>query len=147
MRTIGFALAFLVVPQVAVAAAPDPAVMAPIHQFVDSLNAGDAKKAGEAFVPNAPIVDEFAPFHWTSFGAWLNDFAADTKKNNVTGVHVTLRPPTTSKVGATDAYEVVPNVITAKSNGKLGHETGIFTFALTKTAAGWRIASWAWAKQ
>ncbi len=121
--------------------------MAPINQFIDALNALDANKAAQAFAPNAPIIDEFPPHHWNSIEDWFRDFVADNKKNNVTDVHVTLRAPTTSTVGATDAYEVVPNVISDKSNGKVGHERGIFTFALTKTADGWRIASWAWAKQ
>jgi hypothetical protein len=72
---------------------------------------------------------------------------ADSKKNKVTDVHVTLAAPTTSTVGAKEAYEVVPNTITAKVDGKSNEEKGIFTFALVKTAHGWRIASWAWAKQ
>ena len=121
--------------------------MAPVNQFVDSLNAGDAKKAAAAHLPSSPIIDEFAPHHWNSFGAWLKGFMADSKKNKVTDVHVTLAAPTTSTVGAKEAYEVVPNTITAKVDGKPNEEKGIFTFALVKTAHGWRIASWAWAKQ
>lgn len=128
------------------AASADDA-MAPVRTFVDSLNKGDAKTAATAFVPNAPIIDEFAPHHWGSFDSWFADFAADAKKRDVTDVHVTLRRATTSTVGATDAYLVVPNTISGKIKGHAGSERGIFTFALTKTAQGWRIASWAWAKQ
>ncbi|MBV9693640.1 MAG: hypothetical protein JO261_08065, partial [Alphaproteobacteria bacterium] len=90
---------------------------------------------------------EFAPHHWNGFGPWLKGFMADSKANKVTDVHVTLQPATTSTVGAKYAYEVVPNTITAKIDGKANEEKGIFTFALVKTAHGWRIASWAWAKQ
>jgi len=121
--------------------------MAPVNQFIDALNAGDAKKAAAAHMAGSPIIDEFAPHHWNSFAAWLRDFMTDAKKNKVTGVHVTLAAPTTSTVGAKEAYEVVPNTITAKADGKPNEEKGIFTFALVKTAHGWRIASWAWAKQ
>lgn len=121
--------------------------MAPVNQFIDSLNAGDAKKAAATHMPSSPIIDEFAPHHWNSFGAWLRGFMADSKKNKVTDVHVTLAAPTTSTVGAKEAYEVVPNTITAKVDGKPNEEKGIFTFALVKTPHGWRIASWAWAKQ
>ncbi len=121
--------------------------MTPVHQFVDALNKGDVKTAAAAHMPGAPIIDEFAPYRWSSFDAWLKDFMADCKKNKVSGVHLTLLPATRSTVGAADAYEVVPNVIDAKHDGKPAQEKGIFTFALTKTAKGWRIASWAWAKQ
>ncbi len=129
------------------AAWAEDAAMAPVNQFVDALNAGDVKKAAAAHVANAPIIDEFAPHHWTSFAAWLKDFMADSKKNKITDVHLTLQPATTSTVGTREAYEVVPNVITAKADGKPNEEKGIFTFALVKTAHGWKIASWAWAKQ
>jgi hypothetical protein len=147
IKFIALAFALVAASVAARAAAPDSAVTAPIHQFVDSLNHGDAKKAAEAHMPNAPIIDEFPPHRWSSFDRWFEDFAADAKKNGVSDVHVTLGSPTTSTVGAAEAYEVVPNVITAKHNGKKAAERGIFTFALSKTASGWRIASWAWAKQ
>jgi len=129
------------------AAWAEDAAMAPVHQFIDSLNAGDAKKAAAAHLPNSPIIDEFAPHRWNSFAGWLKAFRADNKKNKVTDVHVTLSAPTTSTVGDKYAYEVVPNDITAKADGKPVEEKGIFAFALAKTAHGWRIASWAWAKQ
>jgi hypothetical protein len=121
--------------------------MAPVNQFIDGLNAGNVKKAAAAHMPGSPIIDEFAPHHWNSFDAWLKGFMADSKKNKVTDVHLVLAAPTTSTVGARQAYEVVPNTITAKVDGKPNEEKGIFTFALVKTAHGWRIASWAWAKQ
>ncbi|MEI9932965.1 MAG: hypothetical protein WDM89_21140 [Rhizomicrobium sp.] len=92
----------------------EDAAIAPINQFVDALNAGDVKKAAATHVANAPIIDEFAPHHWTSLAGWLKGFMADSKMNKITDVHVTLQHATTSTVGAREAYEVVPNVITAK---------------------------------
>lgn len=129
------------------AARAEDAAMAPVHQFVDAMNAGDMKKAAAAHMPSSPIVDEFAPHYWSSFGAWLKDFMADARKNKVSDVHLTLMAPTTSTVGAARAYEVVPNVIDARHDGQAAQEKGIFTFALVKTRRGWRIASWSWAKQ
>ncbi len=145
MKAIALAVTVCGVLASGAASAADDA-MAPVNQFIDALNAGDAKKAA-AHTPSSPIIDEFAPHRWNSFGAWLRDFMADAKKNKVTDVDVTLAAPTTSTVGAKEAYEVVPNTITAKADGKPNEEKGIFTFALVKTAHGWRIASWAWAKQ
>ena len=146
MKAIALAVTVCGVLASGAAFAADDA-MAPVNQFVDGLNAGDAKKAAAAHMPGSPIIDEFTPHHWGSFDAWLKGFMADAKKNKVTDVHVALAAPTTSTVGPKEAYEVVPNTITAKVDGKPNEEKGIFTFALVKTAKGWRIASWAWAKQ
>lgn len=121
--------------------------MAPVHQFVDALNKGDVKTAAAAHLAHAPIIDEFAPYQWNSFGAWAKGFMADCKTNKVSDVHLTLLAPTTSTVDEKTAYEVVPNIIDAKHEGQPAQEKGIFAFALVKTKAGWRIASWSWAKQ
>src|SRR5215475_8834048 len=112
------AIAVTVVCVLASGAALADDAMTPVHQFIDSLNKGDAKTAAASFVPNAPIIDEFPPHHWSSFDAWLKGFMADCKKNKVSDVRVTLQAATTSTVGATDAYEVIPNTIDAKADGK-----------------------------
>jgi hypothetical protein len=129
------------------AAQAEDAAMVPVHQFIDSLNAGNVKAAASTHLSNVPIIDEFTPYHWTSFDAWLKAFAANNKKHKVTDVRVTLSAPTTSMVDDTSAYEVVPNVINAKMDGKPIAEKGIFAFVLVKIAQNWRIASWAWSKQ
>jgi hypothetical protein len=146
MKTIALALGVCVIVASGAARAADDA-MAPVNQFVDGLNAGDVKKAAATHIAGSSIIDEFAPYHWNSFDTWLKSFMADCKKNKVNDVHLTLAAPTTSTVGAKEAYEVVPNTVASKVDGKPMEEKGIFTFALVKTAHGWRIASWAWAKQ
>ena len=146
MKKFGLAVTVCGVLASGAAWAADDA-MAPVNQFIDGVNAGDAKKAAAAHMPGSPIIDEFAPHHWNSFDAWLKGFMADSKKNKVTDAHLTLAAPTTSTVGPKEAEEVVPNTIDAKVDGKPMQEKGIFTFALVKTKKGWRIASWAWAKQ
>lgn len=145
MKSIGLAAALCGILASGAASADDP--MTPVHQFVDALNKGDVRTAAAAHMPGSPIIDEFAPHYWNSFDDWAKAFIADCKRNKVSDVRLTLLPATTSTVGGTDAYEVVPNVIDAKHDGKAAEEKGIFTFALVKTAKGWRIASWAWAKQ
>lgn len=129
------------------AARAEDAAMAVVHQFVDAVNAGDMKKAAATHMKTSPIIDEFAPYRWNSFGAWLGGFMADAKKNKVSDVHLTLLAPTTSRIEGNHAYEVVPNTIDVKVDGKPAQEKGIFAFALVKTKQGWRIASWSWAKQ
>ncbi|HVP85448.1 MAG TPA: nuclear transport factor 2 family protein [Rhizomicrobium sp.] len=129
------------------AAQAEDAAMAPVHQFIDSLNAGNVEDAAATHLPRTPIIDEFAPYHWNSFDAWFKAFVANNKKFNVTDVRVTLSAPTTGTTDEKFAYEVIPNVIDAKMDGKPMTEKGIFAFALVKNAQGWRIASWAGSKQ
>jgi hypothetical protein len=45
------------------------------------------------------------------------------------------------------AYTVLPITYTFTENGKHVRELATGTLVLHKTAAGWRIAAWTWAKQ
>ncbi|MDQ6768152.1 MAG: hypothetical protein M3Z41_10125, partial [Candidatus Eremiobacteraeota bacterium] len=60
---------------------------------------------------------------------------------------VTLGTPWHVDVTGDRAYVVVPVTYAYKQNGKPGMESAsVFTVALQKIAAGWRITGWAWAK-
>jgi len=126
-------------------------VMVPVHQFVDGFNKGDVKTAVAACADQTSIIDEFPPHEWHGAGActnWANDYDADSKKNGITDGIVTLSEPRHIDITADRAYVVVPANYTFKKKGKLVKETGsMFTFALQKGEAGWRITGWAWAKQ
>jgi hypothetical protein len=124
------------------------AVLRPVHQFIDGMDAANAKASAAAFAPNASIIDEFAPYHWQgddAFAKWDADFGAWAKAGGVSDVFITLRKPKHLNVSADHAYAVVPTLITFRQKGKKMREHGTFTFALTETATGWRIAAWAWA--
>ena len=67
---IGAALSFGV-GSAALAAAPDAQLTAPIHQFIDDFNKGDAKGAAAAYAPtDIAIIDEVAPHIWRGKGAF-----------------------------------------------------------------------------
>ena len=125
-------------------------VIVPIHQFVDGFNKGDTKTAVAACADQTSIIDEFPPHEWHGVGAcsnWANDYDADAKKNGITDGIVTLSNPRHIDITADRAYVVVPANYTFKKKGKQVKETGsMFTFALQKSEAGWRITGWAWAK-
>ena len=144
-RSFGFALIIASAAFTGATAAPaeDPA-LAPIHQFADGMNAGDMKKAAGAYAPSVSIIDEFAPHHWSSFAGWLHDAGAWFKAGGVTDLHIEYGTVGDTVIGAKQAYAVVPTTLTYNVKGKPTTEKGIFTFALTKAKAGWRIASWAW---
>jgi ketosteroid isomerase-like protein len=131
-------------------ASPESDVMATIHQFVDGFNRGDTKAMLAACATQASIIDEFPPHEWEGPNAcegWATDQAADSKRNGITNSIVTLGAPWYVSVTGSRAYVVVPATYTYKANGKPQSEhDSIFTVALRKLAAGWRITGWAWSK-
>jgi ketosteroid isomerase-like protein len=145
---IAFALAMLL--QGTIAAQEKSAVMAPVHQFVDAFNKGDAKTAAALCATEASIIDEFPPHEWIGAGActkWMNDYDADAKKEGVTDGSVTLGMPRHVDITADRAYVVVPAEYTFKQKGKATKESGsTLTIAMRKGASGWRIVAWAWTK-
>jgi hypothetical protein len=148
-RSIAAALAMCAVllaatPTTQAAPSADDAVLAPLTQFADGMNAGDFKKAGAVYTPAASIIDEFAPHHWNTFADWLRDSGTFFKAGGVTGLHIALGKATDKVVGAAQAYAVVPTTLTYKVKGKPTTEKGIFTFALVKSGKSWLIAGWAW---
>jgi hypothetical protein len=89
--------------------------MAPVHQWVDGINKGDMKAATAACADQTSIIDDFRPHEWHI------DITADR------------------------AYVVVPATYSYKEKGTLVKEPGsIWTLALKKDEAGWRITGWAW---
>ncbi len=142
MKSIGLAVAAICISMSA-ARAEEPA-LAPFSQFVDAMNAGDAKKAEAGFAASPTIIDEFGPHIWNSFAAWDADIGKDFKKNVVTDFHIALSPVSFKNVDANYGYGVVPSTLTYKVKGKATTEKGMFTFSTAKTASGWRITGWAW---
>lgn len=124
--------------------------MAIVHQFVDGFNAGDTKKGLAACASPASIVDEFPPHEWQGPNAcadWAAAYDANAKANAITDGFVTLGTPAHVDVTGAYAYVVVPATYAYKQRGTPVKESdSIFTVALKKTAAGWRITGWAWAK-
>jgi ketosteroid isomerase-like protein len=152
-RVVLFALTFgiaLTGATAAVRASAAADVMATVHRFVDSFNRGDVKAGVATCAAQASIIDEFPPHEWqgaTACEDWASAFAADAKSNGISDAIVTLGKPWHVDVTGDRAYVVVPATYTYKQNGKPTSEHGsIFTVALYKTAAGWRITGWAWAR-
>jgi hypothetical protein len=141
-------LAFFVAGPTVASAQTD--VMATVKQFVDAFNKGDTKAAIAMCASQTSILDEFPPHEWHGAGAcakWAEDFDADAQKNGITDAVVALGTPRHVEVTADRAYVVVPVDYTFKQKGKVVKETGsTMTLALQKSAAGWRLTGWAWAK-
>ena len=151
MRKLVIAVIVVVCMSSLAAASEQTEVMAPVHQFVEGFNKGDAKSALATCADRTLIIDEFPPHVWQGAGAcsaWANDYEADAKKNGITDGVVTLGTPKHVDITGDVAYVVVPATYAYKKNSKTMKETGsTFTLVLQKGAAGWRITAWAWSKE
>ena len=129
------------------AAAANAQLEAPIHQFVDAFDKGDMKAAGAAFLPSVTIIDEVPPHYWqgaNAFAAWGADLQKDSKAGGLTDESVTLGKVTDEIVSGSEAYVVIEATFAYKQKGVAMREPAHMNYALKKTAAGWKIAGWAW---
>jgi hypothetical protein len=129
------------------AAAADGQVEAPIHQFIDAFDKGDMKTAGAAFLPSVTIIDEVPPHYWqgpNAFAAWGADLQKDAKAGGLSEMSVTLGKVTDEIVSGSDAYVVIEATFAYKQKSGAMREPAHMNYALKKTAAGWKIAGWAW---
>ncbi|MBV8636688.1 MAG: nuclear transport factor 2 family protein [Candidatus Eremiobacteraeota bacterium] len=149
MRVVLFVLASILAMAPA-AAAESGNVMATVHQFIDGINSGNMKSAVAACASPASVIDDFPPHEWqgaTACADWAKGFQAAVKDAGYTDNVVTLGKPTHIDITGDRAYVVVSANYRYKVHGKQAAEYGsIFTVALHKLPAGWRITGWAWAK-
>ena len=139
-----FAVAFITAAPVVASDKTD--VMATVKQFVVDFNKGDAKSAVAACADQTSIIDEFPPFEWHGAGAckkWmdgLRDGCRRQGKRHHRWCRSRSARPRHVDVAGDRAYVVIPSNYAFKQKGKPVKETGsMFTFALQKGAAGWRI--------
>jgi hypothetical protein len=146
---IAFALSFGTCAPAASATATGPT--APIESLFSAFNSGSGTELYAAYAPDAQIVDEFAPFHWTPPSAakafWAAFTAAD-KSERLTAIHLTHAPfqYLTYDDAKTTAYVVTTATFAFKLDGKPYTETGQWTFVVAKTSAGWLIERSTWSR-
>jgi len=147
---IVLALAITMLATGAAAASEQEAVMKTVRQWVDSLNKGDTATAIAACAPETSIVDEFPPYQWHGAGVcaqWVKELDAYNKSIGLTDGATTLKKPRRVDVTGDRAYVVAPMDFRYKEHGKDGAELGaLFTVALQKGQAGWRITGWTWSR-
>jgi ketosteroid isomerase-like protein len=142
---------------IAITSNPKPAfasekteVVAAVHQFFDNLDEKTLQKALAACDSPVSILDEFPPHVWhgpTACADWWQGFVAYNERSGITDGVATLGTPWTVDITGDRAYFVAPAVYTFKQHGKLVKEAhAVFTVALRRTDAGWRISGWTWSK-
>ncbi|PWT70625.1 MAG: hypothetical protein C5B59_19645 [Bacteroidetes bacterium] len=124
--------------------------LATIHQYIDSFNRGDAIAMAATFAVPGQILDGMAPHVWqgpTATTDWYRDVLAEGQAHGASGYFVTLGDPLHNNVTNDSAYVVLPATMTFDAKGiKVVQSGAIFTVALRKTADGWLVVAWAWAK-
>ena len=128
--------------------ATDP--LATIQQYIDAFNKGDQEGMSAAFSVPGSILDGMAPHLWvgpTAAQDWYRDVLIEGEQHGASDYFVTLGEPLHNNITGDSAYVVVPATMKFKVQSQEILQTGaMFTVALRRLAAGWRIAAWAWAK-
>jgi hypothetical protein len=125
-------------------------VLAIVTKYSDAFSRNDIVAADSLCTHHAIIIDDFPPHVWqgsTTCVDWWHAMAADSKASGIAGGVVALGKPWRVTVTADRAYAVFPATYTYRRNGVQTVSNGVWTFALLKLAAGWRIAGWAWSLQ
>jgi ketosteroid isomerase-like protein len=141
----------------ALAVSPKPAfaddkadVTVAVHKFFDNLDAAHLKTALAACDSPASIIDEFPPHEWhgaTACADWWKAYNEYNKKSGITDTSAALGGPWSVDVTGDRAYFVAPATYMFKQHGKpVNEDHAVFTVALRKTSAGWKITGWSWAK-
>lgn len=129
------------------ALAADPAVEAPIQQFVTAFNKGDTAGAAATMAVRVSIIDEVAPFQWRgpdAFARWGAALAADSKAKGYSAESVTLGAPSRELVSGSNAYVIVPATYSFTQKGVKMAEVSQMTFTLMKVDTAWKITGWTW---
>jgi len=138
-------VSMLIVPALTATAAD---VTAPIHQFIDSFNKGDANSAFATYASgDIMIVDEFAPFSWSGPNApraWAADLEKEMKGEGSTEGQVKYGAPTRTEIMGDRAYVILPTSFVYRLKSKPMVEKGQMTFVLSSQGGDWKIAAWTW---
>jgi ketosteroid isomerase-like protein len=124
--------------------------MAAVRQYIDAFNKGDVKAMAATCAAAMSILDGMPPHTWhgpTATQDWYRDVLSTGEREGAAGYVVTLGEPWHVNVTGNSAYVVVPTTMSFSVKGKQIIQSGsVFTVALSKEVAGWRLKAWAWAK-
>lgn len=125
-------------------------VLAAAKAYADDFNKGDAAAEAALCTGQAVVIDNFPPHVWqgaTACADWAAGLAAAAKEQGESDLHVTTGKPRALTVTGDRAYAVLPATYSYKQHGMPVKEPGLWTFAMQKLDAGWRITGWSWSSQ
>ena len=143
--TLAVVLALVLAPTSAFASEKTD-VLAAVHRFFDNLDMDHLETALAVCDSPVSIIDEFPPHEWhgpTACADWWKALDAYDVKNGITDGSATLGTPWSVDVTGDRAYVVLPTTYTYKQHGEpIKESRSVFTVALKRTSAGWRITGW-----
>jgi hypothetical protein len=132
----------------AAVAASQSDLTAPIHQFIDSFNKGDAAAAESAYLSTgSTIIDEVPPHLWQgpgAFKAWVKDLETHDTNEGMTDQQVILGKVIRTESTIDKAYVVIAATYAFNQKGVEMREPSQMTYVLQKEAGDWKIAAWTW---
>ena len=151
-RSVSIAAATVAIALLAQQSAADAkevpsAMMASIYAFANGDATANAAQLKAACMPNATIIDEFAPYQWSGAGSaerYAADVKAFFKASDLTDVHVAIEDPRYWDAKGDSAWVSVPATFWFVMGGKHATESGEFTFVLTKINDAWKVKTSAW---
>jgi hypothetical protein len=132
-------------PPRALAAEPDPAILAAVDSAITAINSGSLADAKAAFTDApAAIIDDFPPFQWSGKNA-VEDYSRDLKavltKYGITDWRFQRHQPRYLLASEDRAYLVVPASFPFLLGGKTQSVSADWVFVLAKIDGKWRVDS------
>jgi ketosteroid isomerase-like protein len=124
--------------------------MVAVRQYAEAFNNGDAKGMAEFCADPMQILDGMAPHVWkgpTAAKDWWRDVLVEGEHTGVSGYHITMDEPRHVDVTGDVSDVVVPVDMTFSVRGNpVTLPNSLWSLALRKVGADWRLTAWAWAK-
>jgi ketosteroid isomerase-like protein len=128
----------------------DNDALSAVLRYVDAFNSGDPQAMAAVCADPMQILDGMSPHVWqgpTASQDWWSDVLTEGEHLGASNYHIALGEPRHLDVTGDSAYVVVPATMTFDLRGTQVTQTGsLFTVALRKVDADWRLSAWAWAK-
>jgi ketosteroid isomerase-like protein len=128
--------------------ASDP--LGAVRRYVEAFNDGDPAAMAAICADPMQILDGMSPHVWqgpTAAQDWWRDVVAEGAHLGASGYRIALAEPRHVDINGDSAYLVVPASMTFDLRGTKVSQTGsLYTVALRKVGAEWRLTAWAWAK-
>jgi len=121
-----------------------------VRHYIDCFNKGDIEGMAATCADPMSILDGMPPHVWHGPVAsqdWYRDVLITGEREGASEYVVDLGEPSHVIVTGDSAYVAVPATMSFTVHGKQVRQSGsVFTVALRKFEAGWRLTAWAWAK-
>jgi ketosteroid isomerase-like protein len=120
--------------------------MGAVLKYVEAFNDGDSVAMAAVCADPMQILDGMSPHVWrgpTAAEDWWTDVLAEGEHVGASGYRIALGEPRHVDLNGDYAYVVAPATMTFDLSGQQVAQTGsVYTVALRKIGAHWRLTAW-----